>query len=173
MTYGQLDLFQNAESSPQAGLAKTYPERESSTASQGSVPHFSSTLLDYLLNYNQSGSSSKTCPVCCRSTQGRTWAPSSGRWLNAGTGSAIEFWTLSISESPKNVEESSLSDFLETPASIAPKYYLTPTACAGLLRRTDKRGRAINPTLRAWMELIAGANEQSPPYKVAGAADTG
>ncbi len=75
----------------------------------------------------------------------------SGRWLTAGTGmdgpSPTEFSTHSFGEFPSVAVESRLSQILEdTPH---PKYSLSAKACAGILRRADRRGKKMPPELEA------------------------
>ena len=48
---------------------------------------------------------------------------------------------------------SSLADVLET--SVLPKYYLSAKACAGILRRAEKRGRELPPSLQTALEHVA------------------
>jgi hypothetical protein len=52
-------------------------------------------------------------------------------------GSHIECLTLSSSEWPSAAAVCSLSDILET-GELPQKYYLSPKACAGILRRAEK-----------------------------------
>ena len=54
----------------------------------------------------------------------------------------------------------SLSDILE--ANPDPKYYLTKTACKGILRRAEERGKPLPPALKKALELQAGI-----PYSTA------
>jgi hypothetical protein len=46
-----------------------------------------------------------------------------------------------------------LSDVLEETGSVPPRFFLSPTACAGILRRAEKRGKklpeALDRALRA------------------------
>jgi hypothetical protein len=67
-----------------------------------------------------------------------TLAPSSGRWKNSGTGGPIGRWTLSFSECPSAVVESSLSDVLQT-SPVPPQFFLSEKACAGFLRRSEEK----------------------------------
>jgi hypothetical protein len=50
---------------------------------------------------------------------------------------------------PSHNEEgvSSLSEILET-GEVDPLFFLTPKACAGILRRAERRGKVLPPTLR-------------------------
>jgi hypothetical protein len=56
--------------------------------------------------------------------------------------------TLSFSESPSGGGGSLLSDVLETGAP-PEKYFLSPKACAGILRRAEARRKQLPPLLRA------------------------
>ena len=70
--------------------------------------------------------------------------------------SAGDCLTPSIGESPSEEKESTLSEVLEVIAP--PKYSLSPTACAGILRRGEKRGTlAKKPLLKAVLEAIVKA----------------
>ena len=56
-----------------------------------------------------------------------------------------EFSTLNFGESPSVAVESRLSQILEDDAP--PKYYLSPRACQGILRRAEKRGKKLPEVL--------------------------
>lgn len=71
---------------------------------------------------------------------------SSRRWMSWGTVWRGGCLTLKTSESPSGAVASTLSDILEPHAH--PRYYLSPRAAQGILRRASKRGRAL-PTLLA------------------------
>ena len=49
----------------------------------------------------------------------------------------------------------SLSDILEPSGNIPQKYYLSPTACLGILRRAESRGKALPPMLKDALERQA------------------
>jgi hypothetical protein len=53
---------------------------------------------------------------------------------------------------------SSLSRILE--AAPHPKYYLSRTACLGILRRAKKRGKELPPVLKQALELQAGIQSE-------------
>jgi len=83
-----------------------------------------------------------------------TSVPSSGRWPTSGfTISPGEFSTPNSSEYP-NVGGgcSSLRDVLE--ADVAPKYFLSQRAAAGILRRAQKRGKALPEHLEAALRAV-------------------
>lgn len=88
--------------------------------------------------------------------------PYSGRWGNSGMGSPTAFWTLSGGEFPSDAVVSSLSDVLET-GDVPLKYYLSPKACRGILRRAEKRGRALPPSLQTALERAAQTTTKDKP----------
>jgi hypothetical protein len=69
-------------------------------------------------------------------------------------GSPTECWTLNTSEYPSVVVESSLSRVLET-GELPPRFYLSAKACAGILRRATKRGKALPPMLEQALKQAA------------------
>lgn len=58
--------------------------------------------------------------------------------------------TLNFGESPSVAEGSGLWQILED--NVPLKYYLSAKACAGVLRRAEKRGKALDPVLRTALE---------------------
>src|SRR5210317_84637 len=103
-------------------------------------------FVHYLISLDPSGSFGKTCQVSSVPIKDETFLPSSQRWLNSGMGSATGCLTLKTSESHSEEEECLLSDILET-GNLLPRYYLSPVACNGILRRAKKRGKKLPPTL--------------------------
>jgi hypothetical protein len=65
-----------------------------------------------------------------------------------------EYWTLNTGASPKDAVESSLSQILQ--ATVPQRYYLSRTACVGILRRAEERGKDLPPQLEAALERQAG-----------------
>ena len=61
---------------------------------------------------------------------------------------------LNTSACPKGGVESSLSQILQ--ASVPSKYYLSRTACRGILRRAKERGKPLPPQLELALKLQAG-----------------
>lgn len=92
-------------------------------------------------------------PGVLSSSGGGILAPSSGRWANSGMGSATECWMLNTLESPKDAEECLLSDTLEI-GDLPHKYYLSPKACQGILRRAEKRQKKLPSALQHALEMI-------------------
>lgn len=72
--------------------------------------------------------------------------PSSGRWLNSGMGGPTESLTLNTLEWPSAAVAYSLLDTLEI-GVVPQRYFLSATACQGILRRAEKRGKVLPPML--------------------------
>jgi hypothetical protein len=70
-------------------------------------------------------------------------------------GSHTAFLTLSISEWPKDASVCSLSDTLET-GELPQRFFLSATACKGILRRAEKRGKQLPPALEQALQAVAG-----------------
>ena len=66
----------------------------------------------------------------------------------------IEYSMRNTSESLKDAEESFLSQILQDAPPI--KYYLSPKACLGILRRASERGKALPPKLERALKIQAG-----------------
>jgi hypothetical protein len=64
---------------------------------------------------------------------------------NSGTGSPTEYSTHSMPEFHSAAVACSLSDILET-GDVPRRFYLSATACRGILRRAEKRGKTL-PTI--------------------------
>lgn len=69
-----------------------------------------------------------------------------GAWLT-------EFLTLNTSASPNAAPESTLSQILEVRAP--EKFYLSPKACLGILRRASARGKDLPEVLKTALERQA------------------
>ena len=83
--------------------------------------------------------------------QGCSW-----KWTGSGIMEHGECLMLNGSEWPSAEEGSSacsLASILEP--SVAPKYFLSAKACAGILRRAEKRGKELPEALRQALEAVA------------------
>jgi hypothetical protein len=67
---------------------------------------------------------------------------------------------LNISESPNDAVESFLWQFLDPPESIPGRFYLSARACAGVLRRAEKRGKVLPAQLKVALEAVAQCESQ-------------
>lgn len=161
-----------------ARRAKTSPSRADSAASTATEARSFSNKCASPANSARNTSSGKTCPECSRQTAGATSQKSSpnsragqssrrnsavsavsAREAKATSAFFIGYSIRGFSESPNAAAESTLSRVLEV--SAAPKYFLSPTACAGILRRAQRRGKTLPPLLiRALASTIARATPQ-------------
>ena len=64
---------------------------------------------------------------------------------------------LNIGECPNVDAESSLSRILEPRQDVRAKYYLSPKACEGILRRARERGKELPPELKEALERQSSA----------------
>ena len=113
-------------------------------------------FLELLTNTNLSGSFGKTCRVSLVPTKDGILEPSLGRWQNSGMGGPTESLTLNSSECHKDAAVSSLLDVLET-GEVPPRFFLSPKACAGILRRAEKRGKMLPKLLELSLRRVAGS----------------
>ena len=65
-----------------------------------------------------------------------------------------EYWMLNFGVSPKEEIASSLSQILED--TVPARYYLSPTACGGIIRRSEKRGKVLPAILKQALLMQAG-----------------
>jgi hypothetical protein len=135
-TATQLTLFD-----PDTWCGKTYPERSAPPAARTSVR-----------------SSKKPAELRTAEYLYLDLRPGHGSLLGPywELGSALlgEYWTLNTGASPNAAKESSLSRILQD--TVPEKYYLSRTACLGILRRAKARGKELPPQLRRALEIQAG-----------------
>lgn len=117
------------------------------------------SLYDWLKGLAPDGWFGKMCLVFCPRTKDGTLVPLSGRWGKSGMGSPTGFWTLNISECHSDAGVSYLSDILET-GDLPQRYFLSAKACAGILRRAEKRGKELPDMLRKALEKVATGTTQ-------------
>ena len=90
--------------------------------------------------------------------QGCSW-----KWTGSGIVERGECLMLNGSEWPSGAEGSSacsLASILEP--SVARKYFLSAKACAGILRRAEKRGKALPDALKAALTAVASPERTEP-----------
>ena len=103
-------------------------------------------ILPLLQDIGPSGWFGRTSPASYHPTEERILPPYFEGWQNSGMGGPTESLTLSTSEWPKDAVVCSLSDVLET-GDLPQRYFLSATACKGILRRAEKRGKELPPQL--------------------------
>ena len=113
-------------------------------------------LVPLLQSIAPTGWYGRTSPASCRVTEGGILEPSSGCWGNSGMGSHTEFLTLSTLEFHSAADVCSLSDVLET-GDVPQRYFLSATACRGILRRAEKRGKELPAALEQALRSVAEA----------------
>ena len=126
---------------------------------QTSAATWPSSFSSFLIAHAPDGWCGRTSPVSCRQLEDGTLAPSSEGWQNSGMGSPTGFLTLSTSEWPSAAAVCSLSDTLETGA-VPQRYFLSATACRGILRRAEKRGKDLPTTLARALQAVAEASSE-------------
>ena len=121
-----------------------------------------SNFLGLLNEHAPSGWFGRTSPASCQAEEDGTLVPSSGAWSNSGMGSPTECLTLSSLEFHSAADACSLSDILET-GDVPQRFFLSAKACAGILRRADKRGKKLPEALAIALETTASTAPTSPP----------
>ena len=151
----QLTLF--VEDSP----AKTYQWQDDALAWLESAADSGLSLHELLANFARNGLLLKTSLAYCPVIEDGTLPSSFTGWGNSGIYRPGESLTLSTSEWPSDAAVCSLSQVLETDAPL--RYFLSPTACAGILRRAEKRGRELPAHLKAALEQVAMTPAHTEP----------
>ena len=115
-------------------------------------------ILPLLQSIAPSGWFGRTCPASCPVTKDEILPASFEGWGNSGMGSPTEFLTLSISEFHSGAVACSLSDVLET-GDVPQRFFLSVTACKGILRRAEMRGKTLPPALEHALQQVAGKEQ--------------
>ena len=114
------------------------------------------SFLEWLINIGQDGWYGRTCPESVAPDNDGILAPSSEGWRNSGMGGPTGALTLNTSVWHSDANVCLLSDVLEENGSVPQRFYLSPRACRGILRRAGKRGKELPTTLRRALEAVAG-----------------
>ena len=109
------------------------------------------TMSVWLQSCASRGSSGKTCPEPFQLREEETTGRSSPRLMSSGTVWHGRCLMLNGSEFRSEGSACFLSDVLEI-GEVPAKYFLSPTACAGILRRAEARGKEMHPALKAALE---------------------
>ena len=112
------------------------------------------SLCDSFEDATQAPLSSKTCMAFSLATEDETSQSYSRRWTNSGMVSRGVCLTAKTSESPSNAVASTLLPCIEI-GEIPEKYFLSPNAATGILRRVDQMGRNLPPSFRQSLEILA------------------
>lgn len=158
-------------SGPAASPARTSPSPASDEdwpESDPASPTPSSTLWD---DTDLAPSSWRTFRASSAPMPAATLGRSSASWGNSGMGGPSGWWTLSGSECPSDEggcssSPSTLSDILMREAP--PRYSLSARAAAGIIRRSERRGRELPGELATALEALATQPMPSRPRQVNG-----
>ena len=130
----------------------------SRSASQASEADWMMTVVTWPLNFlglltenGPDGWFGRTSPASCQAMEDGTLVPYSEGWANSGLGGPTECLTLSTLEWPSAAAVCSLSDTLET-GDVPQRFFLSATACQGILRRAEKRGKVLPSALQVALE---------------------
>jgi hypothetical protein len=95
------------------------------------------------------------------------------RWPTSGIVSDGVCLTVATSEYPNHAKESILLDVIET-QEVQQRYFLSPNAAQGMLRRANRMGRSLFPPLREALEILAQdqSSKESPTASTPALQDT-
>jgi hypothetical protein len=144
--------------SPPAGRARGTRRQASATASETIARRSGGRSSAFSEMESISGFLGRMCPDFSLSMTDSIFLKYSVRWTPSGMALHGGCWTLSTSGSPRDAKESSLSDILED--LVHPKYFLSPKAANGILRRALKRGRILPAAIRAALEELGAMSTE-------------
>jgi hypothetical protein len=153
-----LPLISSVEGSP----AKTSPSQDDGPASPATEADSSMSTPESLSLFDPDGYSSRTFRDSSPHTAVGTSESSLARWPTSGTAWAGGFSTHVSSECRSvggecSSSEPALTEILEPPQDVHPKYSLSARAAHGILRRAEKRGRALPPHLLSALSEVAAS----------------
>ena len=143
-------------SSSPASPARTCPWPESGPVSPVSAQDSSLSLSECWAKFGPAGSSSRMSLGLCHRIEDVTSPSFSVRWPNSGMAWRGEYLIAATSEFPSGAAECTLSDVLED-RLVPQRYYLSPKAAAGILRRAERRGKKLPPRLERALQATAGS----------------
>ena len=118
-------------------------------------------ISNVLNRFNPNGYVGKTYLGYYPVITGRTTEHSSQNLMNSGIVYRGQYWTANGFPYRKGGGACSLSDILEA-GSVPQKYFLSPKACKGILRRAEKRGKSIPPALELALKTVASQELSAP-----------
>src|SRR5215472_4655429 len=147
------EISSRSTSSPQAFPARTSLSRGNAPDSQASALDSFTSLRASCASFDPLGLCSRMFPDFSVQTKEETLRRSCAfSWSNAGTGFRGACSTQDFSESPNAAVECSLSAVLEDHAPR--RFYLSPRAARGILRRAERRGRTLPTRLQQALEEL-------------------
>src|SRR6185436_20026447 len=163
MMFDLFDLASASDPTPSSedSPAKTFPWLESVLALTASGAASGTSSGESSASFFPSTYLSRMSLACFPPMEGGTLPSSFPGWANSGMGGPTGFSTLNSTECHNGGGVCSLSDVLEDARTVPPKYFLSPTACRGILRRAAKRGRELPTQLRLALEAVSSAAEET------------
>lgn len=141
----QLGLF----AAPAGSCGKTSPARSQPTAVETLESWLARWLGPNLPFQAEDGERAALQSARTGSSSGACWTRSSSEWNHIPP------------RSPSDVAVCSLSSILET-GEIDRRYFLSPKACSGILRRAGKRGKELPLALAAALKSAALSGQECP-----------
>ncbi len=111
-------------------------------------------ILPLLQSISPAGWFGRTSPASYPVVEDEILPPYFEGWMNSGMGGRTECLTLNTSEWPSDAAVCSLSDTLET-GDVPQRFFLSATACKGIQRRAEKRGKSLPQQLQAALTAVA------------------
>jgi hypothetical protein len=162
---------------PEGSPARISQSPGNEPGSPATGPDSSSSSPELSMLFDPAGFSSRTYPVSSLATAVGTSESSLERWPTSGTAWLGGLSTHASSEC-RSVDgecsswQPSLTEILEEPQNVPEKYSLSARAAAGILRRAEKRGKALPPHLRTALEALSQAHSDPSPKAPASAPPT-
>src|SRR5262249_22570413 len=151
-------IFLFPEFGPGDSRARTFPSREwgLELGLEGDSLASFTNFIDWLSSVCPEFLSSKMFRACSLPTKDEISRSSYGLWPNSGMAWDGVCLTAKTSESPSHASESSLWELIEK-GEVPQKYFLSPNAAKGILRRADRMGRELFPPLRKALAILSKA----------------
>jgi len=139
---------------------KTYRLPDAARAWLESNQDFGLSSIEFLRSVGQDGLSLRTSLAYYPLGRDGILPSSFKGWRNSGMALSGGSWTLNISAWPSDAVVCSLLDILEM--DVPQKYFLSARAARGILRRAEKRGRALPDLLRTALQQIITTKANKP-----------
>ena len=169
MASGRAGVIFQSTSSAEASRAKTSQSPGNAPDSQASDPDSSLRQPESLTLFSDTadGFSLRMFPDSFPQTADEISPSYSRRWPTSGfTTSPGECWTVDSSECHSDGGAfSSLPDVLV--ADVPPRFYLSPKAAAGIIRRAEKRGKELPEHLDETLRLLSKQPQATTPEPTA------
>ena len=166
---GQVSLFDLG-----IWYGKTFPEHSAATSSMDSETSepcwkklYASQNRDFLFldcRTSRSGRKPEGLSATDGASHGERTTPNTGVCRSAD---GVSAWWLTLTDTPQGISYLNVSEEPKIPVYTKlsqileenpdPKYNLTPKACAGILRRAERRGKKLPEALKTVLELQSSA----------------